>query len=392
MRLNFWREIGGTFLVGLLFLGALSCSRGGEPKGQANTSSQSNAKRVIPVTVAKVESRDVQRMVEAVGSLLPEEEVAVVSEASGIIEAIYVDLGDAIKKDQVLLKLDQREHRLNLERAEATLRQARARLGSVGDQEIPPDEAQTVVRQARATFEDAQIHVNRMRDLYKAGAVSRQELDNAEARFQVTQANYEAALEQVRSLKATVKELQATVDLARKKLSDTIVRAPIAGSVRERLVSAGEYIVGGGMQSTKLFTLVRSHPLKLKASVPERFAPEVRIGQAVRVEVEAYPGQGFPGRITRISPAVDVQTRSFSIEAIVPNEKGLLKPGFFAKASILTRMERAVAFVPENALVSIVGLTKVFVVVGDKVVERIVKTGLRVDGRVEIVEGVKLGE
>lgn len=382
----------GFFLVGFLSLGTLGCSREGTPKSRANASPGARSERPILVTVAKVESRDIQRRVEALGSLMPEEEVTVTSEISGIIEAIFVDLGDTVKKGDVLLRLDQREYRINLEKAEAALRQVRARLGTSGEQEIPHDEEQTIVRQARAKYEEVRLHVNRMRDLYKAGAVSRQELDNAEASFQVAQANYEASLEQVKSLRQTVKELQAMVDLAKKKLSDTTVRAPISGSIKERLVSAGEYIVGGGMQATKLFTLVRNHPLKLKASVPERFSPEVRIGQSVEIEVEAYPGRTFPGKVTRISPSVDIETRSFSIEALVPNDKGILRPGFFARASILTRVERGVPFIPEDALVTIAGLTKVFVVEGDRVIERMVKTGLRLDGRVEIVEGVKPGE
>ncbi len=293
MGLNFWIRILGFFLVGFLFLGSLACSREGTPKSRANTPKGATSEKAVLVTVAKVGSRDVQRKVEAVGSLIPEEEVTVTSEISGTIEAIFVDLGDKVKKGDVLLRLDQREHRINLEKAEAALRQVRARLGASEGQEIPPDEEQTMVRQARAKFEEVRLHVNRMRDLYKAGAVSRQELDNAEASFQVAQANYEASLEQVKSLRHTLRELQAMVDLAKKKLSDTTVRAPISGSIKERLVSAGEYIVGGGMQATKLFTLVRNHPLKLKASVPERFSPEVRIGQSV--EIESWPDLSWKG-------------------------------------------------------------------------------------------------
>ena len=112
----------------------------------------------------------------------------------------------------------------------------------------------------------------------------------------------------------------------------------------------------------------------------------------MHVEVEAYPGQTFPGQITRVSPSVDVESRSFQVEASVPNPKGLLKPGFFAKASILVAAERNVPFVPEEAVASFAGIVKVYAIVDGKAEERRVKTGVRRDGRVEILEGVKVGE
>jgi membrane fusion protein (multidrug efflux system) len=139
-------------------------------------------------------------------------------------------------------------------------------------------------------------------------------------------------------------------------------------------------------------SLVTISSLKFAGDVPERFAPLVQVGRPVSIEVEAYPGQAFPCTITRISPSVDVESRSFQIEASVPNPKGLLKPGFFAKASILTNVERQVPFVPEDAVASLAGVVKVYVVANGKAEERRVKTGQRRDGRVEILEGVKVGE
>jgi membrane fusion protein (multidrug efflux system) len=112
----------------------------------------------------------------------------------------------------------------------------------------------------------------------------------------------------------------------------------------------------------------------------------------VQIEVEAYANQTFPSTITRISPSVDVESRSFTVEASVPNPKGLLKPGFFAKASILTGTQKDVPFVPEEAVASFAGIVKVYVIADGKAEERRVKTGARTDGRVEILEGVKVGE
>jgi len=185
-----------------------------------------------------------------------------------------------------------------------------------------------------------------------------------------------------------VVQAAAALDIARKRLQDTDVVAPIAGFVRKRLVNVGETF----KEKTPLMSLVATHALKLQGDVPERFAPQIDAGRSVRVEVEAFPGQTFPGTITRVSPAVDVESRSFAVEASVPNPRGVLKPGFFAKASILTGTERNAPFVPEEAVASFAGIVKVYVIVDGKAEERRVKTGVRQNGRVEILEGVKVGE
>ena len=119
--------------------------------------------------------------------------------------------------------------------------------------------------------------------------------------------------------------------------------------------------------------------------------PELAVGRPVRVEVEAYPGRKFAGTITRVSPAVDVESRTFTVEASVPNPGEVLKPGFFAKASIVIGMERNVPFVPEEAVVTFAGIVKVYVIAEGKTEERRVTTGQRRDGWVEILEGVKVG-
>ena len=166
------------------------------------------------------------------------------------------------------------------------------------------------------------------------------------------------------------------------------MRAPLAGLVARRHVSAGEYL----KENAPLFTLVVADPLKYAGTVPERYAPELRVGQALEITVEAHPGQTFSGQVTRVAPAVEVQTRSLSLEARVPNADGRLRPGFFAKGSVLTRRDQAVTFVPAEAVTYFVGITKVFVVTDGKAEERLVKPGARQGGWVEIVGGVKAGE
>jgi membrane fusion protein (multidrug efflux system) len=145
-------------------------------------------------------------------------------------------------------------------------------------------------------------------------------------------------------------------------------------------------------ENTVVFTLVALDPLKYTGTVPERFAPELRAGQRIELTVEAYPGQSFAGEVTRISPAVEVQTRSLALEGRVPNRDGRLRPGFFTKGVVLTRKEAGVAFVPAEAVVYFVGISKLFVVSGDRVEERLIRAGVRQGAWVEVAEGVKPGE
>jgi len=379
-------------LYSFLLFFALGCSQ--EKAAKAASTKATDA--VIRVMVAPVEAREVQRRVDVVGTLAPDEEVVITGEVSGTVEAIMADLGDRVKKGQILLRLDQREFRLKLERAEANLSAAQKALERVKAAALV---SSANIERAKAVLEDAKVNLKRFEELFAEGAVSERERDTARTQSDVAQAGlrsaeaqHESDLQAVKNAEAAVEEAQAALNLQKKALADTAIQSPISGVVKGRFVSVGEFVVGGGMQSTKLFALVRDHPLKLKAQVPERFAGEVKVGQVVQVEVEAYPGRTFQGKVTRVGPAVELETRTFPIEAEVPNEGRLLKPGTFAKAKVLTRRDQGVPFIPEQALYYFVGITKAFIVTDGTVQERQVKTGSRENGMVEIAEGVKVGE
>lgn len=378
----------GIGLSLLLPLVALGCSR----EQAANGASAVAKEQSLAITVAPVEARDMMRRVEVVGTLEADEEVMVYGQVSGSVERVLVDLGDRVRAGQPLLQLDQADLQLQVGKAEAILRQTRTRLGAMDGGDMLPDDQQPVVRQAKANSDDAALWYERMQSLYKEGAVSRNDLDTALAKSQALQAALDGAMSQVRALADQLREQQAALDLARRNLQYTVIRAPIDGSIKERNVSAGQYIAGGSMQNTKLLTLVRDDPLKLKASVPERFQGQIRPGQEVKVQVEAYPGREFSGTAKRVGPAVFTDTRTFPIEARVPNREGLLKPGSFAKARIQIRVDRATPFVPEDAVYYFVGITKAFVVQDGIAQERQITVGERQDGLVEIVEGLQPGE
>jgi RND family efflux transporter MFP subunit len=375
----------GLSLFFLLLI--LGCSR-----EQAANSAPTAKDQSIAITVGPVEARDLQRRVEVVGTLEADEEVAVYAQVSGYAERIMVDLGDRVKVGQPLLQINQADFQLQVQKAEAILQQTRTRLGALDGKDIVSDDQQPVVRQAKANSDDAALWYERMQNLYKEGAVSRNDVDTAMAKRDALKAALDIARDQVRALRDQLREQQAALDLARRNLQYTAIRAPIEGSIKERHVSVGQYIAGGSMQNTKLLTLVRDDPLKLKASVPERFQGQIRPGQEVKVQVEAYPGREFSGSVKRVGPAVFADTRTFPIEARIPNHEGLLKPGSFGKAQLQIRVDRGIPFVPEEAVYYYVGITKAFVIKDGIVEERQITVGERQDGLVEIVEGLTPGE
>jgi len=389
VRLGTGQSSGMIVLLAVAALLALGCSRENPGSGGPVTPKEQPAVRI---TAALVEAREIQRTVELTGTLRPEDEVTVSNEVPGLVEKVLVDLGDRVRPGQPLIQLDPREARFAVEQARANLAAARK---AVDRAKAAQSASQANVVRQRAILELAQTNRQRFEGLFKEGAIAASQRDAAVTEADVAQATLALAGAQVDSDREAlavaeegVKQAAAALETLEKRQGDTEVRSPVAGEVQKRLVSPGESV----KERTPLLLIVRTGTLKLAGEIPERFASEVRPGQAVRVESHAAPGKVFSGKVSRIAPAVTAETRSFAIEATVPNADGALKAGAFAKAEVLVRREAGIPFVPEEAVVSFAGITKVFVVANGKVTERAVRLGTRQDGMVEVLEGVKAGE
>ena len=316
----------------------------------------SKAEAALTVTSARVEGRTVERSVEATGTLAAWDEVIVSSEIQGTVSQIKADLGDSVKAGDALALLDQREATLNLEQAKAA-RQSAIR----------------ALEREQAKLEDANANFKRYEELFNKGMVSVSQFDNIRTGRVVAEA-------QLHEAESRVEEASARHDLAKKRMSDTVIKAPISGEVSRRLVSTGESV----KEKSQMFTVVSTGKLKFRGTVAESAVPRIRNGQEVLVAVEAFRDRTFKGRLTRISPALDAQTRTLEIEAEVPNAGGVLKPGFFARGIVLTQKEKSVPFVPEEALYSFVGINKVFVINAGAVTELSVTRGMKEGQMIEI--------
>jgi len=167
------------------------------------------------------------------------------------------------------------------------------------------------------------------------------------------------------------------------------VRAPFAGSVKERQITPGAYV----RPNAPLFTLVKTNPLRLRLDVPERLAPWTKQGQVAEVSVEAFQDRKFTGRVWRIAPTVEQTKRTFIVEVLIDNPENILKPGSYARARLATNKVDEVMIVPQRAVSYVLGSNKTFVVGPGGVIEaREVKIGDRLDQEMEILEGLKDGE
>jgi RND family efflux transporter MFP subunit len=364
-------------------LGLAGCNR--QPPVQAKQDSGP-----IPVRVSKVAVRDLQRLVESVGSLFPYEEVVISSEIDGRVEEVTADLGDRVEQNQVLVRVSEEEQKYLLAQNEAQLRQALERLGLEGENDRVQDIREAPeVRRAQADLFDAEQRFKRVRSLVDQGIGSRQDLDQAQARFQALQAAYDTTLNQTRNLIQEVERSKAQVNLQRKKLRDTSVRAPFSAYVKERQVNVGQFV----RSNTPVFTLVKTDPIRLRIEVPERMAPWVKVGQNADVLVEAYPERQFQGRIWRISPTVEQSKRTFIVEALIANPGGDLKPGSYAKARVRTDKSDRIKLIPRRAVNYVFGSNKAYVVDEDGVVEaRDLKIGDIFGEDIEIIEGLEEAE
>jgi len=344
----------------------------------------------LPVTVAPVRTQQVQRTVELVGTLEANHQVTVAAEIDGQVAAIAADLGDRVTAGQTLARIKDAEFRYAVEQADGNLTLALARLGlkSMPSPQFDVNQTSGVVK-AKAELDEAQVNFRRMKTLFDERVISAQEFDAADTRFKTAQAAHQSAVEQARALLADAAVKEAQLALARKKLKDTTISAPLAGSISKRFVSAGEYV----KVAAPLFTIVQDNPLKLTGMIPERFAPQIQPAQAIEARVDSFPDKSFKGKLMRISPASEVASRSFLIEAAIDNAERRLKPGFFARAAVFTQVDPNALTVPQQALVTFAGVSKVFVIENEVARERVVQTGARVGtNEIEITTGLKPGE
>lgn len=341
----------------------------------------------IAVHVSEVQSQAIDRFLRVTGSLTADEQAEVAAETAGRVIATPVERGTSVSAATVLVRVSGTESDAQLREAEANASQIEARLGLAAGQEFDPTRVPEVLN-AKASLDLAEAEFGRIKALLDQKVVSQSEYDQRLTQVQAAKQQYLAAQNSAQQSYRSLIAARARVDLARKTAADTSVRAPFSGLVAERLVSTGDYVTRG----TKVATVVKIDPLRVELTVPEQYLSQVKIGQPVRLKVDAYPEETFTGHVRFVSPALKTAQRALTVEAVAPNADGRLKPGLFATALLQQSSPAPALLVPATAVETLAGTSRVYVVAGEKVEERIVTTGERVGDRIEIATGVKAGE
>src|SRR5499427_1745988 len=368
------------FISGTLLTAACSA-------GDARTTERTAAALAIAAAPVAATEQPIARFIRVTGALTAEEQADVAAEIAGRVVATPVERGTRVADGAVVVQLSTVETDASLKEAEANAAQIEARLA------LGPEGAYDVnkvpeVANAKANLTLAQAEFGRIDKLLAERVVSQSEYDQRKTAVEAARQQYESAKNAAEQQYQALQASRARVTLARKALADTIVRAPFAGLVAQRMVSTGDYVTRG----MKVAEIVRITPLRIELTVPEQFVASVGVGQPVSFSVDAFPGRLFEGKVRYVSPALRAEQRALTVEAVVPNSDAQLKPGMFATAQIQQNKKESAVLVPASAVRVISGTGRVFVVNGDRAEERVVATGQKVDPLVEIVTGLKAGE
>ncbi len=413
-------------------LGACGGSRA-ESNPNAN-SAQSNQPQIVDVATASVVQRELPQYFEASGTLASDAQTDVAPTVGGKVVAVNFDVGSYVNRGDVLVRLDDRDARIRLEQAQAQVEQqeANVRTAQANVQQAEANVRQTQsrlgltegstfdietfsqVRATQAQLDLAEKELRRFEKLLESGDVSRSAYDTRVAQrnqlraqldesrstaavavsaIRTAQSAVNAARQQVGAAQAAVENSRTQIAAAEKAITDTIIRAPISGSVLERNADLGEFVA----TTNKIATLVRTNPIRARIDVPEASISSARIGQSVTLTTSAYPERQFGGTILRVIPGLNQESRTLVAEAEINNIDGLLKPGQFATVRVLLPESRQAIMVPVRAVRSEGTTSRIFVIREGRAEERLVQTGeiendlIEVRGSIQPDERIAVG-
>ncbi len=383
--------------LGLFFLLTIGC--------QPAVPTEAPKTLATPITVDEVAKRQIRRLIPVTGTLVAYEDVLLAPKLDGRIISAPFDIGDLALPQAVLVELESIDYEQAVALEEQTLAADLARLGLENIPELNFDaEKVPEVQRAEASRVNARRNYERVS---RIASVSKTELDAAEMEWKVSEANKLAARTAAEATLATAKMRYRSMQIAQQRLFDSRmlvpepqgwgawaavvgpVASPLKYTVAAKLATEGEMI--RSMPTTNIYRLVMSHILKLRVTVPEKYSPDVKVGQTVEIQVDAYPNKVFIGRVVRINPAIDTSTRTFQVEAEVPNLDGKLKVGGFSRGVIVVGTDTTTTVAPK-AISVFAGVTKVFVLDGTTVRSVPVEVGQRTSDWVEARGQIQPGE
>ncbi|MGB9887209.1 MAG: efflux RND transporter periplasmic adaptor subunit [Moorellales bacterium] len=375
-----WAVAALLALAVLVGVGSAGCGLGG------GAGRQEEGREAVAVEVAAVERGDLVRQVEFAGQVRASQEISVAAKAQGQVQEVLVDIGDRVRAGQVLARLDATDLEAQLRSAEAGVRTAESALAMA---EAGPSEAQLKMLQAQVA--QAEADWKRIDYLYREGAVSQQQWEQARTAYEVAKASLENAYprpEQIKQLEAQVEQARAQAEALRLQLRHYVVTSPLSGVITSRSVDPGSLASPG----VPLFTVSRLDPVVVELVVGENEVNFLEVGRQVEVVVPAAGEKPFTGRVAAVSPGLDARLGGYRVKVEMGNPQGVLKPGMAARVRLSLEKLPGRLLVPLGALVDRGHGAVVFVVQADRAVERPVEVEATGEGRAALRSGVQEGD
>jgi multidrug efflux pump subunit AcrA (membrane-fusion protein) len=421
-RSRFWVLVLLTLLVTGAAMGGLhrlqqppdeSVGTGAPPAESAGpdsapTDSAQVPDRAIALEGERIALRSVQRSVGAVGSFFGYDELTVRAQVTGRVAKVFHDVGDIVHPGDVLMELDKTDLDLDLEQTWRALELEVTRLGiDVPDKPLSLDDIALRMsafkianlpswKRAEQLEQVAAQRFERAKQLIEANAMSKEEFQQRTSEYDVAKSTFDQAKYDAKAALAAVRHRVVLLRIAMRQLDLATICVPtptrresmpeqVQYAVVSRKATEGEMLKDAPGSSTATFELVMDGVLKMDSQVPERYTAEVKEGQDAQIQVDAYPDRAFTGKVVRINPTVDRDSRTFSVRIYVQNSNRELKAGGFAEVNILTRVDPQAWTVSPECIVTYAGSTRIFVVRDGKAHTISVETGIEGSGWVELL-------
>ncbi len=338
MKIQLNRTLANTGLLLLLLAFTLLIQGCSQANGNVDeTDTDTEEVLAIPVEAATVAQSDVAAFYSGTATLEADEQAIVVSQITGVVLDIRAEEGDYVEAGQILARVETDRYTLQVERANAALKRL-------------------------------EMDYQRKKELYGKKLVSAEDFERVAAEYQAQKAG---------------------VDLARLDLEYTNIRAPISGFISERMVRVGNLVV----LHQPVYRVTSYDPLLAVLHVPERELSVLHKGLEVSMSLDAWPGESFTGKVTRISPVVDPSTGTFRVTAEITDHGDMLKPGLFGRVGILYDLHEDVPVIPRSAVITEDELSHVFVINDEgSAARRNIQLGYEREGLIEVLVGLAQGE
>ena len=350
-----------------------------------------------PVEARRVERGDLTQTVVASGRIITPQRVSIGAVITGRVLRIPVDEGQTVKRGDVLIVIDDKDVRATLEQTRAALAQAETRLRQLREVVLPAAEQSRI--QAEATALNARQQFERNRDLRAKGFVSQSTLDDAQRAVDVADSQLRAARLQEQTNSPTgsdyhlaltqLEQARANERLAAARLEQTVVSAPVDGTLIARNVEPGDVVQPG----KDLMVLAPAGEIQIDVQIDEKNLGQLRLGQKALASADAFPRERFAAELFYINPGIDALRGSVEVKLRVPDPPQYLRQDMTVSVDIIVDRRADTVIVASDAVHDAAGTQPwVLAIEGRRAVRRPVKVGLRGEGRIELLEGAAPGD